>query len=218
VNPWLSFSAAALLCYLLGAVPFGYLIGRARGVDIRTVGSGNIGATNVFRAVGRPWGILTFVGDVLKGFIAAFVAPRLAAKMGFAGNAQVLAILCGGAAIAGHNWPVFLGFRGGKGIATSAGVLLGLAWQAMLIALGVWLVVLLLSRYVSLASVFAAAAVPSAAWLLHGRQDRLMPTALTLLGVVAIWRHKSNIRRLIGGTEHRFGGRRGNGNQPSVDK
>jgi glycerol-3-phosphate acyltransferase PlsY len=190
--------------YLLGAVPFGYLIGRARGVDVRTVGSRNIGATNVFRTVGKGPGILTFVCDMLKGFVAICGLPLLTRSLGLESGAQSLPIACGCAAIAGHNWPVYLRFRGGKGVATTAGVLLGVGWGAMLIGLGVWLVTFVLSRYVSLASVAAAVAVPVAAWRLYAERGPLVPWTLTALGALVVWRHKGNIGRLLRGTENRF--------------
>jgi len=195
---------AVVASYLLGAVPFGLLIGKARGVDVRTVGSGNIGATNVFRTVGKTWGILTFACDLLKGFVATLLLPLLAGKAACGGHPQALPILCACAAIAGHNWPVYLGFKGGKGVATSTGVLLGLGWEAMLIGLGVWLVVFVLSRYVSLASLVAAVIVPVASWFLYLKEGLLVPVALTAIGILVVWRHKSNIQRLLSGTENRF--------------
>ena len=190
--------------YLAGAVPFGFLIARARGVDIRTVGSGNVGATNVFRSVGKGWGILTFVCDALKGFLPAFFFPALARAWTGIEPPAVFAMLCGMAAIVGHNWPVFLRFKGGKGIATSAGALLGAAPPAVGVGLAGWLVVFLLTRYVSVASVAAAALVPAAGWWLYGRQGCALPALLTLLGALAIWRHRGNLQRLRAGTEHRF--------------
>ena len=193
-----------VLSYLLGAVPFGYLVARARGVDIRRVGSGNIGATNVFRSVGKPWGILTFVCDALKGFIPAFLFPWLGERCMGLPPSTSLGLLCGCAAIAGHNWPVFLGFRGGKGVATSAGALVGIAPRSMGIGFVVWLASFLLTRYVSLASIVAATVIGGTAWLPALRHGLLVPSALTGLALLSIWRHKSNIRRLLDGTEHRF--------------
>ena len=114
--------------YLLGAIPNAYLIGRLNGVDIRRVGSGNIGATNVFRAVGKGWGIVTFLADALKGFVPAFVFPLIIKELAHAPAANpALALVFAGLAIVGHNWPVYLGFKGGKGVATSAGAILGIA-------------------------------------------------------------------------------------------
>ena len=121
------YSVCGILAYLLGAIPFGLLIARARGVDIRAVGSGNIGATNVFRAVGKGWGILAFACDALKGFIPVSVFPLLAKTLGAFDGDAVLPLVCACLAIAGHNWPVYLRFKGGKGVATSVGALIGLA-------------------------------------------------------------------------------------------
>jgi glycerol-3-phosphate acyltransferase PlsY len=198
------------LSYLLGAVPFGLLIARMRGVDIRTVGSGNIGATNVFRSVGKGLGTLTFALDVLKGFAAVWFIPRLAAVCGPAWLGAALPVLCGMAAVAGHNWPIYLHFKGGKGVATSAGVLLGLAPAAVGIGLAAWVAVFLVTRYVSIASMLASAAAAAAAWAMADGPNKIVPVAMTALAVVTIIRHKSNIRRLIAGTENRarFGGRR----------
>jgi acyl phosphate:glycerol-3-phosphate acyltransferase len=190
--------------YLLGAVPFGFLIARARGIDIRAVGSGNIGATNVFRAVGKGWGVLTFVCDVLKGLAAVALLPRLVGCNAETGG-TILPVLCGAAAVAGHNWPVYLRFKGGKGVATSAGVLLGLAPAAVGIGLAAWIAVFAVLRYVSLASMLAAAAAAAAAWWLRGDGALFVPAALTALAVLTVVRHRDNIRRLRQGTEHRFG-------------
>jgi len=196
--------------YLLGAVPFGFLLARTRGVDIRKVGSGNIGATNVFRSVGKSWGVLTFICDLLKGFLPVFLFPLLWGKTGGAMTLDApVALVCGVAAIMGHNWPVYLGFKGGKGVATSAGVLLGLAPASVGIGVLVWLAAFLISRYVSVASIVAAVAVAASGWLFYHGDGWLRPAALALLAALTIVRHKSNIRRLLAGTEHRFEFRRG---------
>jgi len=194
---WLSVLAAAAGSYLLGSVPFGLLLARARGVDIRSVGSGNIGATNVFRAVGKGPGLLTFFLDFLKGLL-----PVLAAGHWLAPDTAA-PILCGCAAIAGHIWTVFARFRGGKGVATSAGVVVGIAWEAVIIGLICWIIVFALTRYVSLASIITAGSVGISGWILYpGR--RLVPATLTLLAALVIVRHRSNIVRLLKGTENRF--------------
>jgi len=208
-----------LASYLLGAIPFGYLIGRARGVDIRSIGSGNIGATNVFRSVGKGWGILTFACDAVKGFAPVFFLPRLAAACASPScGTDGLKVFCACLAVAGHNWPVYLRFKGGKGVATSAGALLGLAPAGLLLGFAVWIVAFLISRYVSLASLIAAAAVSGSAWLLYMKQGRLVPFTLTALAILVTWRHRGNIRRLAQGTENRFqfrrAGRRGVGEAP----
>lgn len=187
--------------YLIGAVPFALLIGRLQGVDIRKVGSGNVGATNVFRSVGKGLGVLTFACDVLKGFLPAFLFPIWFPVVHAAEN---VGLLYGCAAIAGHNWPVYLRFKGGKGVATSAGVLLGVAPPAVGIGLAVWIVVYALARYVSLASIAGALAIPGASWWLYGAENWILPSVLTALGLLVIWRHRTNIQRLLNGTEHRF--------------
>jgi len=194
--------------YLAGSIPFALLLSRLKGVDIRKVGSGNVGATNVFRMVSKPLGIATFFCDALKGFVPAFVFPMFGkCDAGFF-QCSELGVLCGIAAIAGHNWPVFLKFKGGKGIATSAGVLLGIAPAAVGIGLLGWIVLFVTSRYVSVASIGAAVVVPAAGWFLYLRDGAFKPWALTLLGALAVWRHRSNIQRLAAGTEHRFEFRR----------
>lgn len=192
------------LAYLLGAIPIGLLLSRLKGIDIRTVGSGNIGATNVFRSVSKPLGILTFVGDALKGFVPAFVFPILGKMVTGTFQGPEIGILCGVAAIAGHNWPVYLKFKGGKGIATSAGVLLGIAPAAVGWGLLSWIVLFVISRFVSVASIGAAIVVPAVSWTLYSGKGLLLPIVLTILGLLAVWRHTSNIQRLIDGTEHRF--------------
>jgi acyl phosphate:glycerol-3-phosphate acyltransferase len=190
--------------YLLGAVPFGLLLCRLKGVDIRTVGSGNIGATNVFRSVSKPLGIATFACDFLKGFVPAYVFPILGKMVTGTCQGSEIGILCGVASIVGHNWPVYLKFKGGKGIATSAGVLLGIAPAAVGIGLVSWIVLFVASRYVSIASIGAAIVVPVVSWTMYSRKGLMLPIVLTILGLLAVWRHKSNIERLISGTESRF--------------
>jgi len=199
---------ALLTAYLVGAIPFGLLIARLRGVDIRTVGSRNTGATNVMRSVGPGWGILTLALDALKGYAAIAAAPPAAEYLAQGSAPAWLALACGAAAIVGHNWPVYLRFKGGKGIATSAGVLLGIAPLALLCGLAAFALAFGLARYVSLGSIAAAIAVPVTAWLIREPHDWATPTILTLLGAIAIWRHRGNLQRLINGNENRvrFGG------------
>jgi glycerol-3-phosphate acyltransferase PlsY len=187
--------------FLLGSIPTGYLVARAQGVDIRQHGSGNIGATNVFRTLGKPLGILVFFLDALKGFAAVGLALRLGGGSDWAG------IIAAVAAIAGHNYTPWLGFKGGKGIATSAGVLLALMPLAVLAIAAVWGAVFFTTRYVSLASIAAAAALPVAVAALwfggRGGNPPLVGFAV-LIAALAIWRHRTNIQRLLAGTEHRF--------------
>ena len=197
-------AGCALGAYALGAIPFGFLIARLRGVDIRRVGSGNIGATNVFRCVGKSWGILAFAGDALKGFAASFGLPLLVAAWVPPDHRPALGILCACLAVAGHNWPVYLRFKGGKGVATTAGALLGIAPAAVGIGFAAWVIIFVTTRYVSVASVLSCAIIPACAWIMLRDEGILLPVALTILGGLAVWRHKGNIQRLLAGTEHRF--------------
>jgi len=200
---WVLATTAIIIAYLLGSIPFGLLIGKLRGIDIRQVGSCNIGATNVMRSVGKSWGILTLLLDALKGLVPTAGFPALLAMLDtLPGQPAWLKIACGCAAILGHNFPVYLRFKGGKGVATSAGVLLGIAPLALLIGLGAFAAVLATSRYVSLGSITAAIIIPLAGVLLY--EGLLVPTVLTVLGALVIWRHKANIRRLLNGSENRI--------------
>lgn len=191
-----------LLAYALGSVPTSYLVGRLRATDLREHGSGNLGATNVYRVLGAGAAAPVVVVDVAKGFVPAGLFPGWDGATG-AG----LAVAYGLAAIAGHVWPFTLRFRGGKGVATGAGVLLALAPLTTLIALFVWIGVVSLTRYVSVGSIATATLVPLLALAFDA------PTATVwFCAVVALfvwWTHRENIRRLRAGTEHRFGsGRR----------
>lgn len=205
MNPLIIISSLGIASYLLGAIPNGFLVARCKGVDIRKVGSGNIGATNVSRTLGKPWGILTFILDALKGFIPAWGFPLLAAHLTQSPMSVNFSLLFGALSIVGHNWPIYLGFKGGKGVATSAGALLGIAPLAVLIGGACWGIVFLMSRYVSVASIATAVAVAIAGWILYlSRYGWVLPAALSVLSLLIIWRHRSNIERLRNGTEHRF--------------
>jgi glycerol-3-phosphate acyltransferase PlsY len=202
--------------YLLGSAPFGLWIARLHGVDLRKVGSGNIGATNVIRALGRKWGIFCFVLDVLKGFVPMILIPllRLGGSEPTAGH--LLGWLAmGTAAILGHIFPIYLKFKGGKGVATSLGVVLGL-WPYFtvcgLAAFIVWLITVRIWRYVSLASILAAGAFPillliAILFLEDWTFDRLWPLFLVAvpMPLLVIFRHRANIQRLIAGTENKIG-------------
>ena len=195
----------AVAAYLLGSIPTGYLVARARGIDIRTVGSGNIGAANVFRILGKPAGILVLVVDGLKGFAACawlidFVIQLFAVAPGQIENLRIVAGIC---AVLGHNFTCWLKFKGGKGIATSAGVYFALAPLAAGIALGIWIIVFALGRYVSVASIAAAVALPTGVWLT--KNNLFLGIVTTALGLLAIFKHRSNIQRLLNGTERRLG-------------
>lgn len=185
--------------YFVGAIPTSWLTVRlARGQDLRKLGSGNLGATNLFRVLGWKYAVPVGLFDVLKGLVpVAVFGPR-------AGGGEWTPLLLGITAVAGHVFSMFVGFRGGKGVATGAGVVLGLAPWAVLVAFGIWLLVVRATGYVSLASMIAAASLPPAAWLLHpDRRDLVAP--LLALALVIIVLHRTNLRRLLDGTEHRFG-------------
>ena len=195
----------AAAAYFLGSIPTGYLVARAKGIDIRTVGSGNIGATNVFRILGKPAGILVLVVDGLKGFAACswlvdFAVQPFAATPD---KIECLKIVAGICAVLGHNFTCWLKFKGGKGIATSAGVYFALAPLAAGIALGTWIIVFALGRYVSVASIAAAVALPTGVWLT--KNNLFLGIVTTALGLLAIYKHKGNIQRLLNGTERRLG-------------
>jgi acyl phosphate:glycerol-3-phosphate acyltransferase len=192
---------AVLAAYLVGALPVGYLVARAVGVaDIRRHGSGNIGATNILRVAGRGPAVLTLVADVAKGYAAVALGQRLA------GYAVDIVAACALAAIVGNCWSVFLGFRGGKGVATGLGALLRLVPLAIAPALAVFLALTLTFRFVSLGSIVAAATMPLSA-LLFG-YPRASVLACLAIAVLIIARHHQNIARLVAGSEHRVGERR----------
>jgi len=195
---------AGTVSYLVGAVPTGLLTGLAKGVDIRKIGSGNIGATNVLRALGKGWGLFTLVIDALKGLVPVLLFPLVAEKITGRVQASELSLLCGALAIMGHNWPVYLRFKGGKGVATSTGALVGLAPWCALAGFGVWLIVFLSTRYVSLASISAAVAICVLAWVTTMKDGFVLPLVLTLLAIILIWKHRENIGRLLRGNENRI--------------
>jgi glycerol-3-phosphate acyltransferase PlsY len=203
----------SLPAYFLGSIPFGLLIGRIRGIDIRSHGSGNIGATNVWRVLGPRWGLITFLLDAAKGFLAVRTAEHLAHLYArppipedyYAYAALFSALAC----ILGHSFPVWLRFRGGKGVATSLGVLLAMVHPlAVGVVLAVWGIVFGISRYVSLASILAALALPIAVGVLlyfHYMEGRPYLAFSCAAAFLVIRRHRENIQRLFAGTENRFG-------------
>jgi glycerol-3-phosphate acyltransferase PlsY len=195
----------AAAAYLLGSIPAGYLVARARGIDIRAVGSGNIGATNAFRILGKPAGIFVLVADGLKGFAASAWLADFVVQLFTVAPEQIeyLRIVAGICAVLGHNFTCWLKFKGGKGIATSAGVYFALAPLAAGIALVTWIIAAVSTRYVSIASIAAAVALPTAVWLT--RNSLFLGMVTTALGLLAIFKHRSNIQRLLNGTERRVG-------------
>jgi acyl phosphate:glycerol-3-phosphate acyltransferase len=198
----LDYILVAVAAYLLGSIPTGYLVAKARGVDIRHAGSGNIGATNAFRTVGKGAGAFVLLVDIFKGWFAVAVAAPLLGQLLDAAPAGYLRITAAVLVIVGHNYTCWLGFKGGKGIATSAGAVGALAPYALLVILGVWVVLFVLTRFVSIGSIAAAVALPFAAWFTAGH-DAALTTATAIMAALAIYRHRRNIQRLIEGTEHR---------------
>ncbi len=196
-----------LAAYLAGSIPAGFLVARARGLDIRTIGSGNIGATNAFRVLGVPAGIMVLLFDAFKGWIAVWVfAPAIGhwAWPDAGPTAQEWFRICAAfSAVLGHNFTCWLRFKGGKGIATSAGVLLALVPGALCIILSVFVIVLALTRYVSLGSICASVSLPFASWITGKSLVLILVTGA--MGAMAVWKHKANIKRLLNGTESRLG-------------
>ena len=196
-----------VISYLVGSLPSGYIVARSKGIDIRRHGSSNIGTANVVRVMGKGWGYLVFLADFFKGFLAVKVSSLLAIHL--PGGAVAGGVIGGIACILGHNYPVWLGFNGGKGIATSAGVVLALCHPLVTILLAVvWAAVFFTSRYTSLASITSAAALPAAILAIipkTGTDFWLLLAFSVLIAALAIWRHRSNINRLLNGTENRFG-------------
>ena len=190
---------------MLGATPSGYLAGAARGIDVRAAGSGNIGATNVVRVLGKKAGALVLAADAFKGFVSAWWIPALALSLfpSASVSKENLKLAGGVAAILGHIYPCWLKFKGGKGIATSGGVVLAWAPAACLTALALWGLVLAASKFVSLASIAAAIILPFAVWYWNGSPT--MTGVMAGLSLLAIYKHKANIQRLLKGEENRIG-------------
>lgn len=190
-----------LISYLIGSIPFGYLVGKiGYRIDIREHGSRNIGFTNILRTLGPVPAAITIIGDVLKGVLAVLLAQVL-------NMSDAVVIVAGLAAIAGHNWSLYLKFSGGRGVATGAGVVLALTWQITLPLIVLWLVIVGITRYVSLASIIVVALYP--VLVIYFK----MPLPYILLGLIGapviIWQHRANIRRLIRGEEHKLGQKSG---------
>jgi glycerol-3-phosphate acyltransferase PlsY len=204
--PIAGYILTGLAAYLLGSIPTGFLVAKSRGVDIRAVGSGNIGATNVLRILGKPAGIFVLLMDALKGLLAVVFIARLMVNWFDPAAGQTaeewFKIIAGVCAILGHNYTCWLRFKGGKGIAKSAGMLVGLVPVPLLIILGIWIAVFAVSRYVSLASILAAFALPFVELLLGESLRIIIVTAC--MAALAIYKHKANIKRLLRGTENRI--------------
>jgi glycerol-3-phosphate acyltransferase PlsY len=206
----LRLAAALIGSYILGSIPAAYLAGRARGIDLRKHGSGNLGATNVIRVLGARIGLLVFAFDMLKGAVPVVFFPRwVSLDVMPMHDPLIFAILCGVCAIAGHTRPVFLGLgKGGKGVATAAGVFLALAPVQTLLVLAVFGVVLWSSGYVSLGSLTSATLLPVLLLLTVGARSPLFVISV-FLAVFVFWTHRANIQRLRAGQEHRFGNKNG---------
>jgi acyl phosphate:glycerol-3-phosphate acyltransferase len=194
--------------YLLGSIPFGYLAGRLAGIDIRKAGSGNVGATNVVRVLGKRYGYPVFALDVLKGLGAVKISMLMAPGRPPDWNSpEIFGILAAMSSVLGHLYPPWLKFNGGKGVATSAGALLALTPVATLIGVAIWTIVFWLTRYVSLASITAAVVLPIVILVVssHGQNTgKPLVYASACVAAVVIWRHRSNLSRLMRGTEPRF--------------
>jgi glycerol-3-phosphate acyltransferase PlsY len=218
-----------VIAFLAGSIPFGLIISKAKGINIREHGSGNIGATNVLRVVGKPYGIACLLLDLLKGLVPALVGVSLFTYAGDSNpmavpalaayavelsrtKAQVLQIFTALAAILGHNYSPWVGFKGGKGIATSGGALIALMPAAVLILLGVWIILYYTTKYVSIASMGAAISLPVlmilGSWyhdkLADGTWNKPLFVFCIVIALLAVWRHRSNIKALIDGTEYQF--------------
>jgi glycerol-3-phosphate acyltransferase PlsY len=220
--PVLAYIIVAVGAYLLGSIPTGFLVAKAKGIDIRSVGSGNIGATNAMRVLGKPAGIFVLLMDALKGWTACFLGVLIYVYFSPSGSIfgnvntntdsineipklmERFAIIAGIFAVLGHNYTCWLKFKGGKGIATTAGVYLALAPWAVLIALVVFILAVMIIRYVSVGSIAAAIALPATVWIMSPH-NLFLGIVTTALGVMAIYKHKSNIQRLMAGTENRLG-------------
>jgi glycerol-3-phosphate acyltransferase PlsY len=223
--PVLAYIVVAVAAYLLGSIPTGFLVAKAKGIDIRAVGSGNIGATNAMRVLGKPAGIFVLLMDAFKGFIACclggFISIYFFNQLNVSGIHSItdsesnsfdeafnslayFPIIAGIFAVLGHNYTCWLKFKGGKGIATTAGVYLALAPGALGIALAVFILTILVTRYVSVGSIVAAIALPTVVWILQPH-NLFLAIVTTALSALAIYKHKSNIQRLMAGTENRLG-------------
>ena len=218
--PVLAYIIVAVAAYLLGSIPTGYLMAWAKGIDIQKSGSGNIGATNAMRVLGKPAGIFVMLVDAAKGYVACALTPpliwnwldglQLHFTMGMARPFQdepmesqiQFHLLAGICAVLGHNYTCWLKFKGGKGIATTAGVYLALAPVALLIALAVFILSIVITRYVSVGSILSAAVLPLAVWFTN--ENMVLRIVTIALCALAIYKHKSNIKRLMAGTESRF--------------
>ena len=197
---------AIVTAYVIGSIPTSYLMGRFKGIDVRKKGSGNVGATNVLRTVGKLPALIVLIVDILKGVLAVTLIASFFYNQDMPVNFNVLRALLGISVIVGHNWSVFLKLKGGKGVATSCGVLLVLLPEAAAIAILVFLLVLAITKYVSLGSILLSITVPVVAALM-GKELEFILLSVTICILIS-YRHKSNIKRLLAGTENKVGGKK----------
>lgn len=201
---WMSTTLWLVAAYLVGGIPFGFIIGKARGVDVRTVGSKNIGATNVFRTVGKKWGLIAFVLDVAKGLVPTLVCRHC----GCAQAPSWLPLAVGMACVVGHMLTPYMKFRGGKGVATAFGMLIALIPSLVGVAFVVFAVLFALSHMISLGSCGAAAFLAVSIWFpvlgTPGRSDLPQCILVTVLALFVIWKHRANIGRIAKGTENKI--------------
>lgn len=203
--------AVALISYLSGSVPYGYLIGKIKGIDIRQHGSCNIGATNVTRVIGKSWGRLCFACDFFKGFLPVFLVTLCVRQAWIADSCGIMTSIATLCAVMGHIFPVWLKFKGGKGVAVAAGAIFAFCPYSLLAGLAVWVITFFTSRYVSLASILAAASLPVFCFVFSyvfswepGGFSGVRLGLLIVIAVLTILKHSSNIKRLLNGTENRF--------------
>jgi acyl phosphate:glycerol-3-phosphate acyltransferase len=204
----LTFAVVVIGSYLLGSIPAGYLAGKIAGIDIRKTGSGNIGATNVTRALGKLYGYPVFVVDFLKGFGPVMISISIATRVRPEWSSpEMFGILAAISSVIGHSFPIWLKFKGGKGVATSAGALFGLMPVGAVIGAAIWILIFWLTRYVSAASIATAVALPLVIFImtwLNQTHGKALFYSSVFLAAFVIWRHRSNLSRLMRGTEPRF--------------
>jgi len=200
---WREIGISSGIAFLSGSVPYGFLIGRSNGIDLRKVGSGNIGATNVWRVMGKGWGTLAFLFDFLKGFLPVLLT-RLILGWHETRSLELTLVFAALAAVIGHNYTPWLGFKGGKGVATSAGVLAALLPAALGVVLAAWILIFAATRIVSVASIVAAALLPFATWQLYHHRVVFFGFSVAAAALTIV-RHRANIGRLLRGEEKRIG-------------
>ena len=200
---WLKLAITVIVGYLLGSINTAIIVGQIKGIDIRKKGSGNAGVTNTLRTMGKKTAIFVLAGDLLKGVIACLIGLFLVGDIEGIGN---LGVLAGGmAAILGHNWPLYFGFKGGRGVLTSLAVMLMMDWRIALISLGVFIIVVAATRYVSLGSILASLALPLFALIPAYGKTPVFIIFAAAIGILIIARHIPNIKRLFAGTESKLG-------------